>query len=49
VKAANPAIPVIPSISRRVSREFDATVSVIADESAALAAISICSFFIMVI
>ena len=49
VKAAKPAIPVIPSISRRVRREFGSSVSVMGDESSALAAISIGVFFIMII
>jgi hypothetical protein len=41
------AIPAIPSISRRVKREFD-SISVIGDGSAASAAISICFFFILI-
>jgi hypothetical protein len=49
VTAAKAAVPVIPSISRRVKREFDSIVPVIGDESAALAAISITFFFIMII
>jgi hypothetical protein len=48
VKAAKPAIEVIPSISRRVRREFDSIVSVMGDESPALAAISICFSVTMV-
>jgi len=47
VAADKPATPVIPSISRRVKREFDPIVPVIGDESAALAGISISFFFIM--
>ena len=37
----------IPSISRRVKREFDSIVSLIGDESAASRSIWICLFFIM--
>jgi hypothetical protein len=49
VAADKPATPVIPSISRRVKREFDPIAPVIGDESTALAGISISFFFIMVV